>query len=66
MMTTLREEVGNASISINKISSTLLIRKEVVTKEISDVIGRIQNDLCHLFDILPEDIKITKVEKMRP
>lgn len=64
-MTTLREEVGNAAESINKVSSTLMDKREV-TNEIVNVMCRIQNDLCRLFDILPEDIKIARIEKMRP
>jgi len=64
-MTTLREEVGSAAESINKVSLTLMNRKEV-TEEISNVMCRIQDDLCRLFDILPEGIKIVRVDKMRP
>ena len=64
-MTTLRDEVGNAAESMNKVSLTLMNREEV-TEEISSTLCRIQDDLCHLFDILPEDIKIAKVGKMRP
>ena len=64
-MTTLREEAGNAAESMNKISLTLMNREEV-TEEISSTLCRIQDDLCNLFDILPEDIKIAKVRKMRP
>lgn len=64
-MTTLREEVGNAAESMNKVSLTLMNREEV-TEEISNILCRIQDDLCNLFDILPEDIKIIKVKKMRP
>ena len=62
-MTTLREEAGNAAESMNKISLTLMNRKEV-TEEISSTLCRIQDDLCNLFDILPKDIKIAKVGKI--
>jgi len=64
-MTTLRDEAGNAAESMNRISLTLMNKKEV-TKEISDVMCRVQDDLCRLFDILPENMKVIKVEKMRP
>jgi len=64
-MTTLRDEAGNAAESMNRISLTLMNKKEV-TKEISDTLCRIQDDLCYLFDILPGSMKVIKVKKMRP
>jgi len=57
-------EVERAAESMNRISSALTLHKEMITREISNTIGRIQDDIRYLDGILPE-VGIT-VGKMRP